>query len=146
MNIQEQPDSVAKFNYVWERLKDIGVDVVNIGEAVDDANFEKSYRLLRNNPQITKGVFLLEMGFEDESVNTARGELIAKEYRYWRSIGLNYMEVKMATDDDNWDIVCQIMQEKPLMTRNEFLRCIGIEDIDAFNKECQECIVRFNNV
>ena len=129
----------GKDQFVWDFLKGIGVDTINILDAVDDDHFEETYQLILDNPNITKEDFLSIMGFEDETIYSERGALIGQEYAYWRSIGLTHMEVKMATDDDNWDIVCRIMQEKPQISRSEFLHRIGIEDIDAFNKQCWEC-------
>ena len=47
-------------------LRDLGVSMLAVGMAIDDKNIERSYQLIKNNPQITKTEFLTEMGIEEE--------------------------------------------------------------------------------
>ena len=128
----------GKDQFVWDFLKGIGVDTINILDAVDDDHFEETYQLILDNPDITKEEFLNIMGFEDESIESERRGIICKEAKYLSSIGFVWMEVVVAADDDNWDIIQRLLQEKPQISRTEFLHRIGIDDIDAFNKECRD--------
>ena len=52
---------------VMNYLKELGLNMLTIMEAVDDRNLEKSYQLISEDPQILKEEFLETMGIEEES-------------------------------------------------------------------------------
>ena len=58
--------SYQKERLVMDCLRDLGVSMLAVGMAIDDKNIERSYQLIKNNPQITKTEFLTEMGIEEE--------------------------------------------------------------------------------
>ena len=52
--------------FVINYLEKLGVHPINIAEAVSDNNYEKSYQLIKNNPQISKERFLKELELKEE--------------------------------------------------------------------------------
>ena len=50
---------------VMDYLQRLGLDMITIGEAVEDQKLEKSYQLIKENPQITKKEFLEKMQIEE---------------------------------------------------------------------------------
>lgn len=50
---------------VMKFLQKLGVNLITIGEAIDDKNLEKSYQTIQNNPKITKELFLKTMEIEE---------------------------------------------------------------------------------
>lgn len=52
--------SVMKF------LQNLGMNMITVGEAIEDKNLEKSYQIIQQNPQITKEEFLEKMDIEEE--------------------------------------------------------------------------------
>ena len=50
---------------IMNYFEGLGLNMLTIGEAIDDKNIEKSYALIRNNPQITKNEFLSIMRIEE---------------------------------------------------------------------------------
>ncbi len=56
--------------WVLDFLQKIGVDMFAIGAAIDDANIDRSYQLLLENPDITKEEFLRTMRIEEYVKNT----------------------------------------------------------------------------
>ncbi len=50
---------------VMDYLEGLQTEWTAIGEAIDDRNLVKSYRLITENPKITKEEFLKEMGIEE---------------------------------------------------------------------------------
>lgn len=51
--------------FVMGYLQDLGLSMLTIGHAIEDKNLEKSYRLIQENPQITKKEFLSIMQIEE---------------------------------------------------------------------------------
>lgn len=51
---------------VMDFLKDLGVSILAIGRAIDDRRFDQTYRLITENPQITKKEFLETMGIAED--------------------------------------------------------------------------------
>ena len=51
---------------VMDYLQSLGVKMIAIGEAIDDKNLEKSYQLIKENPQITKEEFLEKMQISED--------------------------------------------------------------------------------
>ena len=56
--------------FIFDTLKKIGVDSLAILEAACDENIEYTYKLLMDNPSISKDDFLDLTGFEEYTVNT----------------------------------------------------------------------------
>ena len=50
---------------VMNYLQSLGLNMLTIGEAVDDRNLEKSYNIIINNPNISKDEFLKIMQIEE---------------------------------------------------------------------------------
>ena len=46
---------------VMNYLQGLKMDIIAIGEAIDDKNLEQSYQLIQENPSITKEEFLKRM-------------------------------------------------------------------------------------
>ena len=132
-----------KGSFVFDYLKSIGVSILNIGDAISDENLEKSYQLITQKPNISKEEFLLEMGLFDEDAFEQKKSIVLKEREYLKSVGLSHLEAQIAASDCDWEAFLKILKEKPVMTRNEFLSRIGIENIDAFEAECKDCIFSF---
>lgn len=51
---------------IMDYLQSLGLDMITIGQAIDDKNLEKSFELIRDNPKITKDEFLAKMGIKEE--------------------------------------------------------------------------------
>ncbi len=51
---------------VMDYLQSLGVDMTTVGLAIDDRRLEQSYKLIKENPKITKAEFLQAMGIEEE--------------------------------------------------------------------------------
>ena len=51
---------------VMDYLQDLGMSMMTVGTAISVKNLEKSYQLIKNNPQITKAEFLTKMGLVEE--------------------------------------------------------------------------------
>ncbi len=51
---------------VMNYLKSLQTDILTIGDAIEDDNLEKSYQLIKENPQITKAEFLKQMGLKEK--------------------------------------------------------------------------------
>ena len=51
---------------VMDYLQTLGMSMMTVGTAISDNNLEKSYQLIKDNPQITKQDFLNQMGIEEE--------------------------------------------------------------------------------
>ena len=51
---------------VMNYLQSLKLDMITIGEAIDDKNLEQSYKLLKENPQISKAEFLEKMKITEE--------------------------------------------------------------------------------
>ena len=50
---------------VMDYLQSLGLDMITILDTIDDQNLEKSYQLIKENPQITKKEFLEKMEIEE---------------------------------------------------------------------------------
>lgn len=51
---------------IMDFLQGLGIDMITIGQAIDDKNLEKSFQLIQSNPDITKDEFLTKMGIKEE--------------------------------------------------------------------------------
>lgn len=60
MNQYEKGISIMDF------LQSLGLDMITIGQAIEDNNIERSYQLIQSNPNITKDEFLTKMGIKEE--------------------------------------------------------------------------------
>ena len=50
---------------IMDYLQSLGTDMLAVGRAIDNRNLEKSYQLIRENPQITKDEFLKAMNISE---------------------------------------------------------------------------------
>ena len=51
---------------VMDYLQDLGVDMLAILDAICDENLERSYQVIKENPQITKAEFLEVMQISED--------------------------------------------------------------------------------
>jgi len=51
--------------FVMNYLQELGMNMTTVGEAISDNNLEKSYRLILENPRISKKDFLDAMELEE---------------------------------------------------------------------------------
>jgi len=51
--------------YVMDYLQGLGMNMTTVGEAISDENYKKSFRLIQENPGISKEDFLNAMGLEE---------------------------------------------------------------------------------
>ena len=47
--------------WMMDYLEELGIDYITIGEAIDDRTRDYNYKLLKENPNITKAEFLEKM-------------------------------------------------------------------------------------
>ena len=55
-----------KGSLVMDYLRELGMDWVAILDAICDENLEQSYKLIQENPKITKAEFLAKMQITEE--------------------------------------------------------------------------------
>ena len=63
---QDFSDQYEKGKYILSRLEELGIDVITSGDAISDENYNRSYKLLKENPRIKKETFLRIINFEEE--------------------------------------------------------------------------------
>ena len=51
--------------FVMDYLQGLGVDMITIGQAIDDKNLKKSYLLIKENPTISKKEFFRVLGINE---------------------------------------------------------------------------------
>ena len=51
---------------VMDYLQSLGMNMLTVGTAINDTNLEKSYKIIQENPKITKAEFLKMMGLVEE--------------------------------------------------------------------------------
>ena len=51
---------------VMNYLQKLGMDMITIGEAICDENLEQSYKLIKENPNISKAEFLEKMQITED--------------------------------------------------------------------------------
>jgi len=59
-------EQYQKGTLVSNYLKKLGVHPITIAEAVSDENYRNSYRLIKENPEISKKEFLTKMQLVEE--------------------------------------------------------------------------------
>ncbi len=52
--------------FVMDFLQNLGIDMITIGKAICDEHLERSYWLIKENPEITKEKFLTAMQIKEE--------------------------------------------------------------------------------
>ena len=57
-------DKHNRFTYTMDYLKSIGLDWETVGRAISDENFEKSYEIITQTPNITKYEFVERSGID----------------------------------------------------------------------------------
>lgn len=50
---------------VMDYLQELGLNIMTIGDAVEDEHLEQSYKLIQENPKITKDEFLTQMNIQE---------------------------------------------------------------------------------
>lgn len=73
--------------YVDSRLEEIGINPMERWEVICGEDFEKSYKVLRDNPNITKEEFLSIMGIEEDAFDEADHNLRIYKYSYCSKCG-----------------------------------------------------------
>lgn len=90
--VGEQPTTVSgitweQYDYIDRRLTEIGCEPMTLVDAICDDNFEKSYQVLMENPNITKEEFLSVMGIEEDSFDDSDHNLRIYKYTYCEKCG-----------------------------------------------------------
>ena len=57
---------LQKGTFVMDYLQCLGLDMITIGAAIEDKNLDKSFHLIKVQPNITKAEFLRAMGIKEE--------------------------------------------------------------------------------
>ena len=60
--IMQYQMGISVMNY----LQKLGMDMITIGEAICDENLEQSYKLIKENPKISKAEFLEKMQITED--------------------------------------------------------------------------------
>lgn len=106
--------------FVMDYLKSAGLDFTTILDAVDDRNLQKSYDLIKSNPDITKYEFVEQMGIDYDE------EFIELDNFLSHLLLMPYQK-EIAWSDENYDKTLKIMKENPNITKNEFLNYMNIK-------------------
>ena len=78
---------MEKYNYINKRLEEIGCNTMTQLSAIDDENLNKSYKVLKENPNISKEEFLLIMEIEEDTFDISDHNLRIYKYTYCRECG-----------------------------------------------------------
>ena len=49
---------------------------------------------------------------------------------YLRNLGLSWITIAEAMSDENYNKTMELLDKKPQITKNDFLKIMGIEEID----------------
>ncbi len=58
-------DQYQILTFVEDYLESLNIHPITVTEALTDENYQKSYQLIKENPQITKKEFLSQMNLEE---------------------------------------------------------------------------------
>ncbi len=58
-------DQYQILTFVEDYLESLNIHPITVTEALTDENYQKSYQLIKENPQITKEEFLSQMNLEE---------------------------------------------------------------------------------
>lgn len=73
-----------KYNYINKRLEEMGCNTMTQLSAIDDENLNKSYKVLKENPNISKEEFLSIMEIEEDTFDISDHNLRIYKYTYCR--------------------------------------------------------------
>ena len=76
-----------KYEYIESRLKDLDLPILNITIAISDDNIEKSYKLLKENPKISKEEFLSKIDMKEDDFDMSDHNLRIYKYTYCSECG-----------------------------------------------------------
>ena len=114
-------EAYRKGVFVMDYLKSIGLDMLTIGDAICDENFEKSYEIITQNPSIGKYEFIEQLGIDyDEE------ELQIWDFLYHLQMPCYHIEE--AFDEEHYEKTLNIMQTRPEISREEFLEIMQFTD------------------
>ncbi|MBO5525930.1 MAG: DUF1835 domain-containing protein [Clostridia bacterium] len=80
-------DPREKYKYIERRLDEMGCNPLTLADAVCDDNYEKTYQLLKDNPDISKEAFLSTMGIEEDTFDLSDHNLRIYKYTYCSECG-----------------------------------------------------------
>ncbi len=119
---RERTESIKmkQYKYISNRLKEIECEPITITEAVSDENFDKCYKLLKDNPNITKEEFLSIMGIEEDTFDISDHNLRIYKYTYCSECGqlvdrMDYRERKYCRycenpSEETFDVIGEIYE------------------------------------
>ena len=120
-----------RYDYVEKRLKQFGCNTITILDAICDDNIDRSYKLLIENPDITKEEFFSIMGIEEYTFDKSDHNLRIYKYTYCRKCSqlvdkMDYREKKYCRYCENpfeetFDIISAIY-EKAKVVMNYLLK------------------------
>ncbi len=124
-------EQYQKGSLVMQYLKKLDVHPINIGQAVTNENYRKSYQLIKENPNISKEDFLTAMGIEEweESEATFSTPLTKMQELLIRGLKLFPMTPKeretifrmLKTEEERWALMI-FMKENRGATAQEIKR------------------------
>ena len=110
-----------QYDYIDRRLQEIGCDPMTLIDAICDDNYERSYQVLMDNPDITKEEFLTIMGIEEDTFDESDHNLRIYKYTYCSECGqlvdkMDYSERKYCRYcehpfDETFDIISEIYEK-----------------------------------
>ena len=119
---RERTESIKmqQYKYISNRLKEIECEPITITEVICDEYFDKTYKLLKENPNITKEEFLSIMGIEENTFDESDHNLRIYKYTYCSECGqlvdrMDYKERKYCRycenpSEETFDIIGEIYE------------------------------------
>ena len=115
-------EQYQKGSLVMRYLKELDVHPINIGQAVSNENYRKSYQLIKENPNISKEEFLTAMGIEEweEHESTFPMQLTKAQELLIRGLKLFPMTpqereeifLTLKTDEERWALMTYMKENR----------------------------------
>lgn len=124
--VGSEPQSISgitweQYDYIDRRLQEIGCNPMTLIDAICDDNYEKSYQVLLDNPDITKEDFLTIMDIEEDTFDESDHNLRVYKYTYCSECGqlvdkIDYSERKYCRYCENpfeetFDVIGEIYEK-----------------------------------
>lgn len=106
-------EAYAKGVFVMDYLESIGLDFVTIGKAVCDKNLDKSYKIIVQNPSISKHDFIEKLGIDYDEEEILMHAFLCR-------LKIHCYHIAEAMDEENYEKTLKIMQTRPNISREEF--------------------------
>lgn len=109
-----------QYYYIDKRLEEMGCNPMTLMDVICDENFDKSYKLLKENPNISKEEFFSIIGIEEDTFDISDHNLRVYKYTYCSECGqlvdrMDYRESKYCRYCENpaeetFDVICEIYE------------------------------------